>query len=94
MICIVVLNIILEWVFLLLGNIVHSQTLVKQESSASSLLCISPMHGRVPYALEKCVYGSTEKIPHPPHTCLVYVKGRGTYRCSVGEDNHFKVTGM
>ena len=76
------------------GKLVHSETLVQLLSSTTALLCISPSHGRVLYTWEKSVFSAWEKMDLPPHTCLIFVGGRGTYRCSVGDDTvTFKVIG-
>lgn len=77
------------------GKLVHSETLVKLLSTTTALLCISPSHGRVHYTWEKNVFSAWEKMDLPPHTCLLFVERRGTYRCSVGDDTvTFKVIGM
>ena len=70
------------------GKLVHSETLVKLLSNTTALLCSSPLHGRVPHTWEKNVFSAWEKMDLPPHTCLILVERRGTYRCSVGDDMH------
>ena len=41
------------------------------------------------------VFSAWEKMDLPPHTCLLFVERKGTYRCSVGDDTvTFEVIGM
>ena len=56
----------------------------------STLLVLSPKHGQISYIWEYRVDELTywETIAVPSHTCLLYVKDFGEYKCTIGDSEN------